>query len=66
MNDQLIDARVYQQLVMCSDGICSRWDMNRIAGIQRSDLSIQAAAIYKDYARKTDDMSVIIAKFSVV
>lgn len=66
MNDQVIDPKVYNQLVMCSDGIRSRWDTNRVPGIQRSDLSIQAAAIYKDYARKTDDMSVIIAKFSVV
>jgi len=66
MNDQLIDPKIYNQLVLCSDGIRSRWDNSRIPGILRSDLSIQAAAIYKDYARKTDDMSVIIAKFSIV
>ncbi|MES2386469.1 MAG: ATP-binding SpoIIE family protein phosphatase [Bacteroidota bacterium] len=62
MNDQELTFSEYQQIVLCSDGIKSRWDIGKYLGINRCDLSIIAAAIYKDYARKTDDMSVIITK----
>jgi len=63
MNDQTLRFEDYNQLVLCSDGIRSRWELNRLPGLARTDLSIQAAAIYKDFARRSDDMSVLIAKF---
>jgi len=62
LNNQIIDAAYAQYIILCSDGIKSRWDISKYPHIFRYDLSILAAAIYKDYARKTDDMSVIIAK----
>jgi anti-sigma regulatory factor (Ser/Thr protein kinase) len=62
MNDQEMNFSDYQQLMMCSDGIKSRWDVSKYNGINRCDLTIQAAAIYKDFARRTDDMSVIAGK----
>ena len=52
----------FNQLILCSDGIKSRWDLSKYPMIGKYDLSILAAAIYKDFGRKTDDMSVIIAK----
>ena len=52
----------FHQVTLCSDGIKSRWELSKLAGINRCDLSIQAAAIYKDFGRQTDDMSVVIAK----
>jgi anti-sigma regulatory factor (Ser/Thr protein kinase) len=51
-----------QILIMCSDGIKTRWEMTRYPGIFRYDMSVLAAAIYKDNARKTDDMSIVIVK----
>jgi hypothetical protein len=51
-----------QHLVMCSDGIQSRWDMNKFPAILKYDNIVLAAAIYKDYGRGTDDASVLIAK----
>ena len=62
MNDQQISLEDYNQLILCSDGIRSRWENNKYPGLARCDSTIQAAAIYKDYARRTDDMSVLIAK----
>jgi len=62
MNDQLIPFGDYQQLILCSDGIKSRWETIKHNGLNRCDSSILAAAIYKDFARQTDDMSIIIAK----
>ncbi|QEC75056.1 ATP-binding SpoIIE family protein phosphatase [Mucilaginibacter ginsenosidivorax] len=62
MNDQQYLAEEFNQVMLCSDGIKTRIDMNKYPQIFRYDLSVLAAAIYKDHARKNDDMSVIIAK----
>ncbi|MFD0748709.1 ATP-binding SpoIIE family protein phosphatase [Mucilaginibacter calamicampi] len=64
MNDQRVEFADYQQMMFCSDGIKSRWDTLKYVGINRCDSAILATAIYKDFARQTDDMSVIIAKVS--
>jgi len=53
-----------QLLIMCSDGIKTRWDLQKYPGITKYDLSIIAAAIYKDFSRKTDDMSVVITRIN--
>lgn len=60
--DQELSQKDYQQITLCSDGIRSRWQQNRLPEIGRQDLIVQAAALYKDFARKTDDMSIIIGK----
>ena len=62
INEQACEEGADQLLLLCSDGIRTRWDMNKYPGIFRYDMSILAAAIYKDHARKTDDMSVVIVK----
>lgn len=62
INSQQIDALAYPQLVLCSDGIRSKWELGKFPAIARYDLSVQAAALYKDYGRQTDDMSVVIIK----
>lgn len=64
INEQVADHAPGKEqiLIMCSDGIKTRWEMTRYPGIFRYDMSILAAAIYKDNARKTDDMSVVIVK----
>lgn len=51
-----------QQIVMCSDGIQSRWDLNRYPGILKYDTTVLAACIYKDFSRRIDDSSILIAK----
>jgi anti-sigma regulatory factor (Ser/Thr protein kinase) len=62
MNDQVLSFSEYNQLVLCSDGMRSRWDLSKITGISRCDASLQAAALYKDFGRQTDDMSAVIIK----
>lgn len=66
MNEQVVDHERGQTIVMCSDGIKSRWEMLKYTGIFKHDLSILAAAIYKDFARKTDDMSVLAARINAM
>ncbi|SEM77747.1 Anti-sigma regulatory factor (Ser/Thr protein kinase) [Mucilaginibacter gossypiicola] len=62
MNDQQYPADEFNQVMLCSDGIKTRIDLAKYPLMYKYDLSVLAAAIYKDHARKNDDMSVIIAK----
>ncbi len=49
-------------LVVHSDGLKSRWDLNHLPNIMNHDGSVIAAALYKDFSRNTDDLLIIIAK----
>ncbi len=62
MNDQQYLAEGYNMTVLCSDGIKTRWDMLKYPQMYKYDQSVLAAAIYKDHARRNDDMSVVVAK----
>lgn len=62
MKTSIFPMEANQHLIMCSDGIQSRWDLNRYPSILKYDNIILASAIYKDYARGIDDASVLIAK----
>ncbi|QJD96978.1 SpoIIE family protein phosphatase [Mucilaginibacter robiniae] len=62
MNSQQVAFTDYSLLILCSDGIKSRWDVSKYQGIARCDSMMMAAAIYKDYSRGTDDTSVVIVK----
>lgn len=53
-----------QHLILCSDGIQTRWDLGRYPGVFKFSTVVLAAAIYKDASRGTDDASVLIAKVS--
>lgn len=58
LNDTEIPFQVGQTMIMCSDGIKTRWDHTKYPTILKYDLSILAAVIFKDFGRFTDDMSV--------
>jgi anti-sigma regulatory factor (Ser/Thr protein kinase) len=62
INDQQYPLDQYNQVILCSDGIKTRWDLAKYPMISRYDGTILAAALYKDQARQTDDMSVIVVK----
>jgi anti-sigma regulatory factor (Ser/Thr protein kinase) len=62
LNDVILDKDDYSQFIACSDGIRSRWDVVKFPTILKKDPVIIAAAIYKEYARQNDDMSVITCK----
>jgi anti-sigma regulatory factor (Ser/Thr protein kinase) len=62
INQQEFPVETNQLLIICSDGIKSGYDYHRYPKILKYDLSILAAAIYKDYNRKTDDTMVVIVR----
>ncbi len=53
-----------QCLVMCSDGIKTRWETLKYPAVTRYDMSVACASVFKDYARYTDDMSVATCKIN--
>jgi len=62
LNNTVTPMEKYQTIVLCSDGITTRWDIMKYPSILKYDPLIIAAAIYRDHGRKTDDMSVLVAK----
>jgi anti-sigma regulatory factor (Ser/Thr protein kinase) len=49
-------------LVMYSDGLGTRWDLSAYPGLSVRHPSIIAAALYRDFSRKRDDVTVIVVK----
>ena len=49
-------------LVLHSDGISSNWNLANYPGIGQHDPTLIAAVLYRDFARGTDDATVVIAK----
>ncbi|HEY6464430.1 MAG TPA: ATP-binding SpoIIE family protein phosphatase [Candidatus Acidoferrales bacterium] len=49
-------------LVMYSDGLVSRWDLERYPGIWNKPASVTAALLHRDFNRGRDDVTVLVAK----
>jgi anti-sigma regulatory factor (Ser/Thr protein kinase) len=49
-------------LVLHSDGLTERWDLDRYPGLVTRDLSLVAGILYRDFARRTDDATVLVAR----
>lgn len=49
-------------LVMHSDGLGTRWDLERYPGIWTKSPSLIAAVLHRDFARGRDDVTVLVAK----
>lgn len=62
LKDSVFQAEKNQHVIMASDGIRSRWDLTKYPSILKYDGTVLAAAIYKDFTRRTDDASILTAK----
>jgi anti-sigma regulatory factor (Ser/Thr protein kinase) len=49
-------------LIMHSDGLISRWDLETYPGIVSKHSSIVAAVLHRDFDRERDDVTVLVAK----
>lgn len=49
-------------LIMHSDGLGSKWDLNQYPGLASKHPSIIAAVLYRDFERERDDVTVLAAK----
>ena len=50
-------------LIMHSDGLSARWDLQKYPGILQHHGMILCAALYKDFDRNNDDSTIVAAKF---
>jgi len=49
-------------LVMYSDGISSRWSLDRYPGLIKRHPSLIAGVLYRDHGRGTDDSTIVVVK----
>jgi len=51
-------------LIMHSDGLMRRWNLQLYPGLSQRHPSLIAAVLYRDYNRDHDDVTVLVAKTS--
>jgi hypothetical protein len=49
-------------VVMHSDGLGTQWDLTSYPGLRSRDASIIAGVLYRDFSRRRDDVTVVVAK----
>jgi serine phosphatase RsbU (regulator of sigma subunit) len=49
-------------IVMHSDGLTSHWDLGPYPGLRTRDASVIAGVLYRDFSRRRDDVTVVVAK----
>lgn len=63
INNYIFNWERNDMLVLHSDGLSTRWDINKYPQIMKHDGSIIAAALYKDYCRGSDDATVAVIRY---
>jgi hypothetical protein len=49
-------------IVMFSDGLASQWDLAAYPGLSTRHPSLIAGVLYRDFSRRRDDVTVVVAK----
>ncbi len=50
------------QVVMHSDGLVTHWDLGRYPGLLQREPSLVAGVLYRDFSRRRDDVTVVVAR----
>lgn len=61
-NNQTLEWNRNKLLVVHSDGLKARWDLNRYPNLHKHLSTTIAAVLYKDHSRQTDDTLVLVCK----
>jgi anti-sigma regulatory factor (Ser/Thr protein kinase) len=51
-------------LLLCSDGLGTRWDLNQYPGLSQCHPSVIAGVLYRDFVRGRDDATVLVVRES--
>lgn len=62
LNSTLVPYQKHQIIIMHSDGLRTRWNLNEMTSIIKQTPGIIAAALYKDNLRGTDDATILVGK----
>jgi anti-sigma regulatory factor (Ser/Thr protein kinase) len=49
-------------IVLASDGLSTHWDLAPYPGLRRRSASVIAGVLYRDFSRRRDDVSVVVAQ----
>lgn len=60
LNNHTITWNKQDLLVVHSDGLSGRWELQKYPFVSKHDATIIAAVLYKDFCRKNDDVTVIV------
>lgn len=60
LNNHVMLWNKHDILVIHSDGLSSRWDLQKYPSVTTRDRSIIAAVLFKDFYRKTDDVTIAV------
>jgi anti-sigma regulatory factor (Ser/Thr protein kinase) len=60
LNNHVMSWNKHDLLIIHSDGLSSRWDLQKYPSVTLRDRSIIAAVLYKDFYRKTDDVTIAV------
>ena len=60
--DQPMSITTGEHVILHSDGLNNRWDVGSYTRLFRYDPAVLAAALYKDQARRSDDVSVLVGR----
>ncbi|MFY0481415.1 SpoIIE family protein phosphatase [Flavobacterium sp. PLA-1-15] len=64
LNNTTVPYSRHQILIMHSDGLRTRWNLNDLKSIIKQDSALVAAALYKDNWRGNDDATIMVAKLN--
>ncbi len=51
-------------IILCSDGLSTNWTLDRYPNLAASHATLIAAILYRDFARRRDDATVLVAKWN--
>jgi anti-sigma regulatory factor (Ser/Thr protein kinase) len=50
-------------VILCSDGVSTRWTLDRYPNLVAADPTLIAAVLYRDFSRRRDDATVLVGKW---
>lgn len=65
LNDSVVPVEKHQALVMHSDGLRTRWNLNELPALLKYNPSVIAGVLFKDNARRNDDMTILAGKIMI-
>ncbi len=60
--ESVVDWSRHSTLIMNSDGLSSKWNLARHPGLLHCEPALIAAVLHRDFARNTDDSTVVVVK----
>ncbi|GAA3784521.1 ATP-binding protein [Flavobacterium ginsengiterrae] len=62
LNNTIVPYKKHQIIIMHSDGLRTRWNLNELTSIVKQSPGIIASSLYKENIRGTDDATILVGK----